>query len=86
LKASCGYNVFWTIAKSGFRNQAEPEYGKIFLQNFHIKCIVHFAGTSLIFELSFIYIIDAQSFSNSLEGVHGVLRKSGRGSSIFVFY
>ncbi len=30
--------------------------------------------------------IDAQSFSNSFEGVHGVVRKSGRGSSIFVFY
>jgi hypothetical protein len=27
-----------------------------------------------------------QSFSNSFEGVHGVVRKSGRGSSIFVFY
>jgi hypothetical protein len=31
-------------------------------------------------------IIDAQSFSNSFEGVHGVVRKSGRGSSIFVVY
>jgi hypothetical protein len=29
--------------------------------------------------------IDAQSFSHSFEGVHGVVRKSGRGSSIFVF-
>ena len=56
MKASCGYNVFWTIAKLGFRNQAEPEYSKIFLQNFHIKCIIHFAGTSLIFVLSSIYL------------------------------
>jgi|LakMenE18May11ns_1017448.scaffolds.fasta_scaffold6963593_1 hypothetical protein len=31
-------------------------------------------------------IIDAQSFSNSFEGVHGVVKKSGRGSSMFVFY
>ena len=30
--------------------------------------------------------IDAQSFLNSFEGVHGVVRNSGRGSSIFVFY
>ncbi len=30
--------------------------------------------------------LDAQSFSNFFEGVHGVVRKSGRGSSIFVFY
>jgi hypothetical protein len=29
--------------------------------------------------------IDAQSFSNCFEGVHGVVKKSGRGSSIFVF-
>ncbi len=28
--------------------------------------------------------IDAQSFSNSFEGVHGVVRKSGKGSSIFI--
>jgi len=31
------------------------------------------------------WTIDAQSFSNSFEVVHGVVRKSGRGSSIFVF-
>ncbi len=30
--------------------------------------------------------IDAQSFSNSFEAVHGVVKKSGRVSSIFVFY
>ncbi len=30
--------------------------------------------------------IDAQSFSNSFEGVHGVVTKSGKGSSIFMFY
>ena len=30
--------------------------------------------------------IDAKSFSNSFEGVHGVVRKPGRGSSIFVFF
>jgi len=30
--------------------------------------------------------IDAQSFSNLLRGVLGVVRKSGRGSSIFVLY
>jgi hypothetical protein len=29
--------------------------------------------------------IDAQSFSNSFEGVHGVVKKFWRGSSIFVF-
>ena len=28
----------------------------------------------------------SQSFSNSFEGVHGVVRKSGRGYSIFLFY
>ncbi len=32
------------------------------------------------------YTVDAQSFSNSFEGVLRVVRKSGRGSSIFVFY
>ncbi len=31
-------------------------------------------------------LIDAQSFSNSFEEVHGVVKKFGRGSSIFVFY
>ena len=30
--------------------------------------------------------IDAQSFSNSFEGVHGVVKKSGWWSSFFVFY
>jgi hypothetical protein len=30
--------------------------------------------------------IDEQSISNSFEGVHGVVKKSGSGSSIFVFY
>ncbi len=30
--------------------------------------------------------IDAQSFSNSFEGVIEVVKKSGRGSSIFMFY
>ena len=48
---------------------------------------------SLLVELVFLFdfeenvtVIDAQSFSNSFEGVLVVVRKSGRGSSIFMCY
>ena len=35
---------------------------------------------------SILWTIDAHSFSNFFEGVHGVAKKSRRGSFIFVFY
>ncbi len=43
-----------------------------------------FASTWFCFKLAL--CIDAQSFSNSFEGVYGAVKKSGRGSSTFVFY
>ncbi len=45
-----------------------------------------FTFALLYLMIAIFLFIDAQSFSNSFEVVHGVVRKSGRGSSIFVFY
>jgi hypothetical protein len=41
---------------------------------------------SILYVTKYNQIIDAQSFSNYFEGVIGVVRKSGRVSSTFVFY
>ncbi len=71
-----GILKFFLVNLGNWVINTENNYKRRFLQFLvHWFCINRFAWS-----------IDAQSFSNSFEGVHGVVKKSGRGSSIFVFY